>query len=147
MRRDLGQRPAGEPGLKARGVILAFDRVRNHPFPVSRRHQAGDPPGRESCRQELQSRHLEVDFRWILERRRDLERELPAGGCVHVKIAFALSGQRTQSPGKSPVHREDFPGDGIGDAWQGVGQDRHEQKLPGVNTTGINGASLAGRVN
>jgi hypothetical protein len=53
---------------------------------------------------------LQVNGRCVLELRSNLQDELAAVSCVHVKIPLALAWQRTSSPLHSPVFSQDFSG-------------------------------------
>ena len=137
MRRDLGQRPAGEPGEEARSVSFATHVVRNDSAGIRGRHNPWDGSRREVVGQEIQGRHLELDRRRSFEGGGDLQNELAAVPCVHVEIALALAGQRAQSPAKTPVRGEDGLRIGRRNAGQGVGQRRHEEKVSDGSITGI----------
>ena len=97
----------------------------DHSAPVGGRDLAGDWCQRLVNRDVGQGRRLEVDRPGVFEGGRDLENELAAVSCVHVKIAFALPREWTQCPLNSPVRREDLARIGGGDFRKGMGQQRH----------------------
>ena len=70
----------------------------NHSAPLDRRDQARDRRRRQVSRDVAKGCGLQLQRPGVFERRGNLENELVAVWCVHVKIAFALPGSGRNVP-------------------------------------------------
>ena len=104
---------------------LAPDRVVDDPGPIAGRDETRHRDFGGDVGKVDQGGHLKFDRGGIFQVRRDLQDELAAISCVHVKIALPFARERPGSAVEIPMSRQDIGGVGNSDVREGMGKGRH----------------------